>query len=67
MKTYIRRNEKNDKLVILSPGKKAIVYNPDFKNGSAVKLSPDSVLIKEAAAWYQTAASMFKNGEYKFR
>lgn len=58
---------KNDKLVILSPGKKAIVYNPDFKNGSAVKLVPDSVLIKEAAAWYQTAASMFKNGEYKFR
>ncbi|MBK6936428.1 MAG: sulfatase-like hydrolase/transferase [Chitinophagaceae bacterium] len=58
---------KSNKLVVLSPGKKAVVYNPDFNTGTAVKSAPDSTLIKEAVAWYQAASSMFRKGEYKFR
>ncbi len=58
---------KNNKLVILSPGKKADMYLPDFINGTATKIPVDSNLVKEAVALYQSASYMFKRGGYKFR
>lgn len=55
---------KNGNLVILSPRKQADMYRPDFTTGEAKKVPIDSVLLKEAIAYYQTASYMFNKGLY---
>lgn len=56
---------KNGNLVILSPRKQADMYRPDFVTGEAKKVPMDSVLLREAISYYQTASYMFTNGLYK--
>jgi phosphoglycerol transferase MdoB-like AlkP superfamily enzyme len=56
---------KNGNLVILSPRKQADMYRPDFNTGEAKKVPMDSVLLREAISYYQTASYMFTNGLYE--
>lgn len=56
---------KNDKLIVLSPKKKAETYHIDPKTYDAVKTHMDPQLLQEAIAYYQTASSAFKQGALK--
>lgn len=55
---------KNGTLVVLSPRKQADMYRPDFTTGLAQKIPMDSVLLREAIAYYQTASYLFSKGLY---
>ncbi len=54
----------NDNLVVQSPVKKVDTYKPDFKTGSAIKISPIDSLEQKAIAFYQVAAWLVKNRQY---
>lgn len=56
---------KGDKLVVLSPQQKAVMYKIDFSSGAAQALPMDNNLLNEAIAWYQGASFLYKNGRYK--
>ena len=57
---------KNDKLVVLEPGKKATVYSiKDYSKDQYVKLSGQEDLIEEAITWYQGASYFYKNKLFK--
>lgn len=57
---------KNDKLVVLEPGKKATVYSiNDYKNDTYTKLTGDEDLVEEAVTWYQGASYLYKNKLFK--
>jgi phosphoglycerol transferase MdoB-like AlkP superfamily enzyme len=56
---------KNGKLIVLSPKKGADMYLPDFKTGNGQKAPMDSVLLREAIGFYQTASYMFRKGLYR--
>jgi phosphoglycerol transferase MdoB-like AlkP superfamily enzyme len=53
------------KLVILSTQKRFASYQPDFKTGTAIKISAADSLFNEAIAWYQGANYLYKTGGYK--
>lgn len=53
---------KQDKLVVLEPGKKATVYKIlDYNNDKYEKINDDKALINEAISWYQGASYLFRN------
>lgn len=57
---------KNNKLVVLEPGKKASVYAiNDFAKDSYTKLTGYEELIEEAVTWYQGASYLYKNKLFK--
>jgi phosphoglycerol transferase MdoB-like AlkP superfamily enzyme len=56
---------KNGNLIILSPRKQAQMFAPDFTTGEAKKIPMDSVLLREAISFYQTASYMFNEGLYR--
>jgi phosphoglycerol transferase MdoB-like AlkP superfamily enzyme len=58
---YIR----NNKLVILSPQKKAEMYIPNFVSGVGSKTTQDQTSLNEAIAWYQGANYLYKTGGYR--
>jgi phosphoglycerol transferase MdoB-like AlkP superfamily enzyme len=58
---YIR----NNKLVILSPQKKAEMYIPNFVSGVGSKTTQDQAFLNEAIAWYQGANYLYKTGGYR--
>ena len=58
---------KNNTLVILSPQKKAAMYQVDFMNGSATQIPSPGSLTDEAIAWYQGASYLFKTKKYSFK
>ena len=57
---------KNNKLIILSPQKKAAQYQPDFLTGAAIQIRLEDSLTNEAIAWYQGASYLFKEKKYLF-
>ncbi len=55
---------KGDTLTVLEPQQKATMYKADFKTGVNTKIAMDSVLLKQAIAYYQTASYLFKHQTY---
>ncbi|WP_461486772.1 LTA synthase family protein, partial [Pedobacter sp.] len=55
---------KNNKLVILSPNKKATTFKADFINGTATPIAEDTNLVNEAIANYQLASYLYKQKMY---
>lgn len=56
---------KHNKLVILSPQKKAVIVTPDFNGGPSAPAAMDARLLNEAIAWYQVSSYAFREGLYK--
>lgn len=55
---------RNGQLVILMPPKKEDEYIPDFTTGKATKTQLNDSLVKQAIAYYQTAAWLLKNKKF---
>lgn len=55
---------KGDKMVILSPQKKAEEVAIDFSTYETKPVKPDAKLIEEAVAWYETSSIAIKNNLY---
>jgi phosphoglycerol transferase MdoB-like AlkP superfamily enzyme len=58
---------KNDRLTVLSPGKRAEAYRIDTATGEATPMATDPQLLEEAVAYYQQAFRAFKQGELKLK
>lgn len=59
---------KNDQLVVLSPKRKVAMYSIDPVSKAATPLAVlDEKLVREAIAYYQSAARDFKTGQLKLR
>ncbi len=56
---------KNDKLIVLSPKKKAEAFSIDPMTYEAEKTALDPTLLAEVVAYYQTASHAFKYGAMK--
>jgi len=54
-------------LVVQSPVKKIQVFRPDFKSSQAQEVPRVDSLVREAMAFYQTAAWVIREGKYKIR
>ena len=54
---------KNDTLIVLSPKKKTQAFKIDPSSYEAEKSAMNTILLQEAIAYYQTAASAFKQGK----
>jgi phosphoglycerol transferase MdoB-like AlkP superfamily enzyme len=53
-----------DKLVLQSPVKQVSSYAPDFSTGKNSPIKADPVTVRNAIAYYQTAAWLIKNKKY---
>lgn len=56
---------KNDTLITLNPQKLVSTSIPNYQDGSAVSVSNNQELIREAIGWYQTASYQFSHGLLK--
>ncbi|HEX7814197.1 LTA synthase family protein [Dyella sp.] len=55
---------KGDVLTVLEPQRKLEQVHPDFDSGDATPITPiDSKQVDQATAFYQVAATLFKNGK----
>ncbi|MEY3747550.1 MAG: hypothetical protein RL194_1009, partial [Pseudomonadota bacterium] len=56
---------KNDRLVVLLPKQRVEAYRIDPQTYEAEPAEADRQMVKEAIAYYQTAANAFKHGGLK--
>lgn len=56
---------KNNTLIVLSPKRKSEAYRVDPITMESIPAAMDQMLLKEAIAYYQTAARAYKHGELK--
>ena len=55
---------KHDTLVVQSPVKKIMTYQPDFTTGDAREIEGDTALTREAIAYYQVISWLIKHKKY---
>lgn len=55
---------KNDKLIILGPKKKALLFEVEYKTGASIKKEMSEKLRDEAVAWYNGSTFLIKSGKY---
>jgi phosphoglycerol transferase MdoB-like AlkP superfamily enzyme len=56
---------KNGTLIVLSPKRRVEAYAVDGKNFESRPIEPQSSLVDEAVAYYQTASRAYKSGALK--